>query len=422
LLISFVFVSQTVPISKPDAPTVQTVFTFINNLYQDSRMEKECLLIALVYIERLIYANHRPPHFTSKPLQDRMSFKCSGDSDFCSPEALGCVKLTATNWKGVVLTAMMLASKVWDDFSMINADFCLIMGGRGSNISLQRLADLESAMLDVLQYRMMVTGPEYSQVHFRLQDMVSQAVLARSRPRLRPRPVSVGGSGREVIISENEAANDCADGNGSHSGLTSVYGSGSGDFANVKGEMSLWTSDEEAKQQQQLYDSLQFIEPKLKKSRDSIEYDEGRSSGGTLSTLSSLHLTSSGSTPMLSALLLSEQAEEGGCGRDSEMSQCDGDDCAWRGCDGGHEMLSMAGSFSPVMHRKNSFIPDMKCTDGSGVEGVSVTPHATALTNTMGVGGGEGSGVGGGEEKKNRGGGLGLVEKCWSLLSGGWSA
>jgi hypothetical protein len=38
----------------------------------------------------------------------------------------GDIKLTHRNLRPVILCGMMLASKVWDDTSMWNCDFCLI--------------------------------------------------------------------------------------------------------------------------------------------------------------------------------------------------------------------------------------------------------------------------------------------------------
>ena len=165
-------------------------------------MEEECLLIALLYIERLVYSSTHTPfqsfdYLDSPPVppppipslatsrSDNTISSAWSDGGEMDGGGRGGLQLTSLNWKAVVLTAMLLASKVWDDFSMVNADFVVIMGQRGSTITLERLAELESAMLDLLQYRMMVTGPEYAQVHFRLQDMVARIMACKSREGLR---------------------------------------------------------------------------------------------------------------------------------------------------------------------------------------------------------------------------------------------
>ena len=54
-------------------------------------MEAECIIMSLVYIERLVKQSHLP--------------------------------LTLRNWKQVMMICMILASKIWDDLSMWNSDF-----------------------------------------------------------------------------------------------------------------------------------------------------------------------------------------------------------------------------------------------------------------------------------------------------------
>mmetsp|Transcript_14804 Transcript_14804/g.22297 ORF Transcript_14804/g.22297 Transcript_14804/m.22297 type:complete len:471 (+) Transcript_14804:120-1532(+) len=127
-------------------PSVRTVYSFLHSLYVNAQVEHECLLIMLVYIERALHGNN------AKRL--------------C---------LTKSNWKAVLLTAIMLASKVWDDFSMINVDFSVVCSAGGNNISLSRLNELESRFLQALDYRVFITGPEYAQIHLRLQALVGEA-------------------------------------------------------------------------------------------------------------------------------------------------------------------------------------------------------------------------------------------------------
>jgi len=146
------------PASEPAITTsvvpslsVSTVYAFLHNLFTNTQVEHECLLIMLVYIERALHGHNGRG-----------------------------LRLTIANWKAVLLTALMLASKVWDDFSMINVDFSAVCSVGGNNISVARLNALESRLLEALDYRVFITGPEYAQVHFRLQALVGRAREGRS--------------------------------------------------------------------------------------------------------------------------------------------------------------------------------------------------------------------------------------------------
>ncbi len=71
-------------------------------------MEKDCIIMSLVYIERML------------------------------SEAAPALCICGSNWKSTILSGMALASKVWDDLSMLNVDFSKI-----GNVKLHHLNMLE---------------------------------------------------------------------------------------------------------------------------------------------------------------------------------------------------------------------------------------------------------------------------------------
>ncbi len=71
-------------------------------------MEKDCIIMSLVYIERML------------------------------SEAVPSLCICGSNWKSIILSGMALTSKVWDDLSMLNADFSKI-----GNVNLHHLNMLE---------------------------------------------------------------------------------------------------------------------------------------------------------------------------------------------------------------------------------------------------------------------------------------
>jgi hypothetical protein len=170
-----------------DTPSLNEIFKFIHHIYQETQMERECLIIALVYIERALYGTTSennssfsetssacstpPPCRTPSPgiLSD------GGTDSPCSVcSVIETLTLSTANWKAVVITALLLASKIWDDFSMVNSDFATICYHYGCNVDVQRINELEKSFLVALDYRVFVKGPEYSQVYFRLQEIIDR--------------------------------------------------------------------------------------------------------------------------------------------------------------------------------------------------------------------------------------------------------
>lgn len=72
-------------------PTFDVVFDFLNAIYRGERLAPECLVMCLAYLERLL-----------------------GSSD---------VRMHATNWRRLILSSLILASKVWEDQAVWNVDF-----------------------------------------------------------------------------------------------------------------------------------------------------------------------------------------------------------------------------------------------------------------------------------------------------------
>ena len=159
-------------------PTLEDVTDFYRSIFVRSQMEIECIIISLIYVERLIK-------------------KTKGE-----------LRPQSDNWRSILFSCMVLASKVWDDLSMWNCDFSKI-GPCGMTFSLQRTNELEIALLSALQYRVKVRASEYAKYYFLLRGMLCRSGLANDDlTRLNPLDVkdaasisssTSGSSGRRLI-------------------------------------------------------------------------------------------------------------------------------------------------------------------------------------------------------------------------------
>lgn len=134
-------------------------------------MESECIIMCLIYIERLI-----------KVTKGR----------FC---------IRFDNWRPTVFACMILASKVWDDLSMWNVDFSQISPA----FDLQRINELELALLEALHYEVKVPAGEYAKYYFHLRSMIARLGFYEKDSVL-PRkimPLSVEGARKLQLATEN---------------------------------------------------------------------------------------------------------------------------------------------------------------------------------------------------------------------------
>jgi hypothetical protein len=128
-------------------PTLDEVTTFYRDIFFKAQMEADCIIMSLIYVERLIK-------------------KTSGN-----------LRPRATNWRSLLFSCMILSSKVWDDLSMWNADFSQSCPPGGVNFSLQRINQLELAILNTLKFNVKVPASEYAKYYFLLRSMLIKSGL-----------------------------------------------------------------------------------------------------------------------------------------------------------------------------------------------------------------------------------------------------
>ena len=111
-------------------PDPQQIFEFCANIMCLTKMEKEVIIITLIYLERLMFN--------------------SG------------LLLTSRNWRRTIFTAMITASKIWDDDSFENNHFAQVF----THLSIGEINLLERTFLELIGYKVHVKCSEYFKYFF----------------------------------------------------------------------------------------------------------------------------------------------------------------------------------------------------------------------------------------------------------------
>jgi hypothetical protein len=152
-------------------PGLDSIYRFLKTIFDKLQLSTECAIIALIYIERILAVGSGLPFH-------------------------------ARNWRPLLLSALLTASKVWDDLSSWNIEFSEIF----PIFSLQDINCLEVCFLEGLKWNLAITGSEYARYYFSLRALLG---ATNQTPRWE-KSLAVSARKAEVcIIRETTLSNVC---------------------------------------------------------------------------------------------------------------------------------------------------------------------------------------------------------------------
>lgn len=142
---------------------------FINHVYTAARYSSECNIISLIYVNRLTSSGKMP--------------------------------LTMNNWRGIWISAIVLAQKVWDDNPLKTSSFVNIL----PNVSKEQLRDLERRALALIEFVTGVKPSLYAKYYFELRQLFTDITGPDSnRYDWKLKPLTVIGSKKLEEVSKKE--------------------------------------------------------------------------------------------------------------------------------------------------------------------------------------------------------------------------
>jgi hypothetical protein len=116
-----------------EIPSVDQIARYLREIFRTAQCSVDCTIVCLIYVERLM--------------------------------ATSGLQLTVRNWRSLIAIGMLLASKVHDDLSMVNADFAVFLP-----FTVEQINNWERQFLAGIKYDVRVSAAHYTKYYFDLRE------------------------------------------------------------------------------------------------------------------------------------------------------------------------------------------------------------------------------------------------------------
>ncbi len=129
-------------------PSVEEIYRFVRTMYKRTRMQPECVVMVVHYIEKLLRLNAAE------------------------------VALTAFTWRRLLIAALIVADKVFEDYAVWNADFVSMF----PRSDIGDINALEREFLNRIQFGTSVGAGEYAKYYFALRELSEHKDALPAKP------------------------------------------------------------------------------------------------------------------------------------------------------------------------------------------------------------------------------------------------
>jgi len=128
-------------------PEEAKVFDFVKTIFVFERMDPECVIMCLAYVERLLEITK--------------------------------MTMDTTNWRRVVLAGFIVALKAWEELAVWNQEFIACFKGY---VTIKDLNMLESQFLNLIQFNAFLKGSMYAKYFFELKQFSAKGDKSQLQP------------------------------------------------------------------------------------------------------------------------------------------------------------------------------------------------------------------------------------------------